>query len=49
MDQWMPGAEQRVDGVHPFRKHFDELAIGETLITKRRTITEADVAGVRRT
>ena len=29
--------------MHPFRKYFDELRIGETLITHRRTITEADV------
>ncbi|HEU4989448.1 MAG TPA: phenylacetic acid degradation bifunctional protein PaaZ [Gemmatimonadaceae bacterium] len=43
MDQWMPGAEQTRDRVHPFRKTFDELVIGETLITHRRTITEADV------
>ncbi|MGH7671242.1 MAG: phenylacetic acid degradation bifunctional protein PaaZ, partial [Gemmatimonadaceae bacterium] len=43
MDQWMPGAAQRVDAVHPFRKTFDELAIGETLVTKERAITDADV------
>ena len=43
MDQWMPGAEQRRGQVHPFRKYFDELEIGETLITDRRTITEVDV------
>ena len=29
--------------MHPFRKYFDELEIGDTLITDRRTITEADV------
>ena len=43
MDQWMPGAEQRTDPVHPFQRTFDQLEIGETLLTKRRTITEADV------
>ncbi|MDE3053232.1 MAG: phenylacetic acid degradation bifunctional protein PaaZ, partial [Gemmatimonadota bacterium] len=43
MDQWMPGAEQRRDVVHPFRKHFEQLEIGETLATGSRTITEADV------
>ena len=42
-DQWFQGAEQLTDRVHPFRKYFDELRIGETLITHRRTITEADV------
>ena len=28
---------------HPFRKYFEELAIGETPITHKRTVTEADV------
>jgi len=27
----------------PFRKRFDELEIGETIITHRRTVTEADI------
>jgi oxepin-CoA hydrolase / 3-oxo-5,6-dehydrosuberyl-CoA semialdehyde dehydrogenase len=43
MNQWMPGAEQKLDRVHPFRKYFEELEIGETLITHRRTVTEADL------
>ena len=29
--------------MHPFRKHFEELRIGETLVTHRRTVTEADI------
>jgi oxepin-CoA hydrolase / 3-oxo-5,6-dehydrosuberyl-CoA semialdehyde dehydrogenase len=41
-DEWIRGAAQPSDRVHPFRKYFDELEIGETLITERRTITEAD-------
>jgi oxepin-CoA hydrolase / 3-oxo-5,6-dehydrosuberyl-CoA semialdehyde dehydrogenase len=41
--EWVRGAEQREDRVHPFRKHFDELEVGDTLHTHRRTITEADV------
>ncbi len=44
MDQWMPGAPAPSGAAHPFRKTFDELAIGETLVTGSRTITEADVA-----
>ncbi|OYV69006.1 MAG: phenylacetic acid degradation bifunctional protein PaaZ, partial [Gemmatimonadetes bacterium 21-71-4] len=43
MDQWMPGAEEKRDRVHPFRKYFEELEIGETLVTHGRTVTEADV------
>lgn len=41
--QWSKGAEQLVNPVHPFRKHFEDLRIGETLVTHRRTVTEADV------
>ncbi|UCF69218.1 MAG: phenylacetic acid degradation bifunctional protein PaaZ [Acidobacteriota bacterium] len=41
--EFMPGSAQRRDRVHPFRKYFEELEIGETLITHRRTVTEADV------
>jgi oxepin-CoA hydrolase/3-oxo-5,6-dehydrosuberyl-CoA semialdehyde dehydrogenase len=41
--EWVTGAAQPTDGVHPFRKHFEELQIGETLTTARRTVTEADV------
>lgn len=41
--EWSNGAAQKRDRIHPFRKFFDELEIGETLITHRRTVTEADV------
>ena len=43
MNEWMPGAERPTDRVHPFRKYFDELRIGDTLVTHRRTVTEADI------
>ena len=29
--------------VHPFRRHFEALRIGESLLTHRRTVTEADI------
>ena len=41
--EWSKGAEQKRDGVHPFRKHFEDLEIGETLVTEARTITLEDV------
>ncbi len=41
--EWVKGAPQLSDGVHPFRKHFEELRIGETWVTHGRTVTEADV------
>ena len=28
---------------HPFRKYFEELEIGDTLVTHKRTVTEADI------
>ena len=37
------GATPSGDAVHPFRKYFEQLAIGETLVTHRRTVTEADI------
>lgn len=40
---WMKGAATPTDPVHPFRKHFEELNVGDTLFTHRRTVTEADV------
>jgi oxepin-CoA hydrolase/3-oxo-5,6-dehydrosuberyl-CoA semialdehyde dehydrogenase len=41
---YQPGAAQKEDKVHPFRKYFEELEIGETLVTAKRTITEADIS-----
>jgi oxepin-CoA hydrolase/3-oxo-5,6-dehydrosuberyl-CoA semialdehyde dehydrogenase len=41
--EWSRGAGQKRDAVHPFRKHFEELEIGETLITGKRTITLGDI------
>ena len=40
---WTAGAEVFEDRVHPFKKSFDELRIGERLLTARRTITETDI------
>ena len=42
-NEWMKGAAQPAFKVHPFRKHFDELEVGETLVTQKRTVTDADV------
>ncbi len=42
-NQWMRGAAQPTTRIHPFQKYFEELEIGETLVTHRRTVTEADV------
>ncbi|MEZ4773177.1 MAG: phenylacetic acid degradation bifunctional protein PaaZ [Bacteroidia bacterium] len=37
------GAKYIETPVHPFRKHFEELAVGETVITHKHTVTEADI------
>ena len=42
--EWSAGAAQREDAVHPFRKTFDQLEIGDALVTKSRTITLDDIA-----
>ena len=36
-------ATGNLDTVHPFRKHFEELNIGDQLITEKRLITEEDI------
>jgi len=41
--QWVKGAAELSDGIHPFRKHFEELRLGETWLTHARTVTEADI------
>jgi len=38
------GAKQTEKPIHVFRKHFEELEIGETVITAKHTVTEADIA-----
>ena len=40
---WTKGAATVTDTVHPFRKYFDDLKVGDTLFTESRTVTEADV------
>jgi oxepin-CoA hydrolase / 3-oxo-5,6-dehydrosuberyl-CoA semialdehyde dehydrogenase len=37
------GAAVREGDVHPFRKHFEDLQVGDSLLTHRRTVSEADI------
>ena len=37
------GAAVRESELHPFRRHFEDLMIGDSLLTHRRTVTEADI------
>ena len=41
--EYHQGATPITDKVHPFRKYFEELQIGETHESYRRTVTEADI------
>ncbi len=41
--EYMRGAALRESDVHPFRKHFEDLVVGDSLLTHRRTVSEADI------
>jgi oxepin-CoA hydrolase/3-oxo-5,6-dehydrosuberyl-CoA semialdehyde dehydrogenase len=41
--EYVRGAAVREEALHPFRKWFDDLAVGDSLLTHRRTVTEADI------
>ncbi len=40
---YQPGARGYTDGTHPFQKYFEELRIGEQLITEKRLIRSEDI------
>lgn len=40
---YQQGAKQKEVLLNPFMKHFEELEIGETLVTHKHTVTEADI------
>ncbi len=40
---YQPNAKGKNPGKHPFKKYFEELEIGDQLITEKRTITAADI------
>ena len=42
-NRWMPGADERKPGSHPFTKTFEEIEIGDTLHTGEREITVDDI------
>lgn len=41
--QYQVGAEQNTEGPHTFRKHFEEIEIGDTVITDKHTVTLDDI------
>ncbi|MBB3120602.1 phenylacetic acid degradation bifunctional protein PaaZ [Pseudoduganella violacea] len=41
--EYVRGGAVRESEVHPFRKHFEDLVVGDSLLTHRRTVSEADI------
>ena len=41
--EFVRGAKVIETEIHPFRRHFEDLRIGESLLTHRRTVSEADI------
>ncbi|HYD22778.1 MAG TPA: phenylacetic acid degradation bifunctional protein PaaZ [Flavipsychrobacter sp.] len=40
---YQQGGKQNETEVHPFRKHFEDLQIGDTVITHKHTVSETDI------
>ncbi len=40
---YQAGAKGNTGGIHPFKKYFDELEIGDQLLTEKRLITAEDI------
>ena len=41
--QWIKGSERRAPASHPFRIPFDDLAIGDSVTTRYRTVSSHDI------
>ncbi|WBS02285.1 phenylacetic acid degradation bifunctional protein PaaZ [Pseudoduganella sp. SL102] len=41
--EYVRGGAVRESEVHPFRRHFEDLQVGDSLLTHRRTVSEADI------
>lgn len=42
-NQYQVGGKYIDKGIHPFREHFEDLEVGETLITPTHTVSENDI------
>ncbi len=42
-NQYQQGAKGTITEIHPFKKHFEELAIGDQISTEKRIITSDDI------
>ena len=41
--EYVRGAQVKESELHPFRRYFEDLEIGHSLLTHRRTVSEADI------
>jgi len=41
--EYVRGGRVAESDVHPFRKHFEDIRVGDSLLTHRRTVSEADI------
>ncbi|MFC4944111.1 phenylacetic acid degradation bifunctional protein PaaZ [Pseudonocardia sp. GCM10023141] len=41
--RWVAGSQRSITDVHPFRKHLEELSIGDTIVAGPRTVSQEDV------
>ena len=41
--QFQAGGHQTETPVHPFKRHFEDLFVGETLVTAKHTVSETDI------
>ena len=41
--EYVRGTPPIESGIHPFRRSFEDLQVGHSLLTHRRTVTEADI------
>ncbi|MBL4672777.1 MAG: phenylacetic acid degradation bifunctional protein PaaZ [Arenicella sp.] len=42
-DYYMQGASRNTDTIHPFKKRFEEIEVGDTVISETREITVEDI------
>lgn len=40
---YQQGGQQNETEIHPFRKHFEDLEVGDTVTTAKHTVTETDI------
>lgn len=41
--QYQPNSKGNLSSIHPFRKYFEELQVGDQIITQKRKITSEDI------